>query len=451
MSDQKPVPSPKGQFLLGHMTQFKEDILAFNRRMVKEYPEIVHVKLGPLPIYHVYDPDLIREVLVKQAANFPKADIGLHIMSKGLGNGLVTSEGDFHKKQRKLMQPAFHHKRVQAYGEIMVDYTQRHLANWRDGQTRDINNEMMRLTMFIVAKALFDSDMGEVGGVTVAAHAIASNQEWMEKEFWLGFKMPAWIPTRGNRTIKQNNQDLAAVLQPIIDERRVDGRIEDKGDLLSMLLIAAEEEDMQLSDQQLMDEVVTLFSAGHETTSNALTWALYLLSQHPEAAEKLKQELDTILNGRLPTMADLPNLTYTEMVLKEAMRLLPPVWSLIFRQAQEDANIGGYPIPKGGSVVISPYATHRLEKYFPNPEQFDPERFHPNHEADIPRYAYLPFGAGPHVCIGAQFAMMEAKLILSILCQRFHFELHPDQEVEPEPLVTMGPKHGMRMTLKAHQ
>ncbi len=442
------APSPAGRFLVGHMPEFRKDVLALFSRMVQDYPELVQLKLAHLDTFLVHDPELIRELFVKRASDFPKADINLHVTGKALGNGVLSTKGACHSQQRKLMQPAFHHKRLAGYASIMSAYTQTFLANWQDGEIRNIHSEMLRLTMFIVAKTLFDADMETMADKgEIAAETIAGNQYWLRKEFSYGFKVPFWLPTRGNREIKANNKRLRDMLQPIIDQRR-QGQIEDKGDLLSILLTAVNDNGQPMNDNLLIDEVVTLFSAGHETTSNALSWTLYLLSQNPEQAEMLYTELDQVLDGRPPTFADLNQLVYTEMVLKESMRILPPVWTLSFREAHQDTTLGNYHIPQGSILTAPIYGIHRSPKYFPDPERFDPERFHPEHGVDLPRYAYLPFGAGPHVCIGAQFAMIEAKLLLAAICQQFRFTLQPDQDIILDPLITMGPKNGIKMTLE---
>lgn len=444
----RPLPSPPSELILGHMRSFRGDVLRFLRELVQEYDELVHLKLAHIDMCFLFDADLVREVFVKRAREFTKGDLNINVMKKGFGNGLIISTGEFHRKQRKLMQPVFHHGRIQSYAPIIADYTGRVTDSWETGTTIDLHEEMMKLTMYIVGKALFGADMGSLTGEThTVADAIAGNQKWLEKEFWIGFPVPAWLPTKGNRTVKRNIRALHEVLQPIIDTHRAQpSRYQD---LLSLLMDASDPETDEgpMSDAQLMDEVVNLFSAGHETTSNALTFALYLLTQHPQVTAKLQTELDDVLDGRTPTLDDLPNLSYTEMVIKEAMRLYPPVWLLQSRQVREETTLDGYPLKKGTIITTPIFALHRNEKYFPDPERFDPERFTPERAADLPRYAYLPFGAGPHVCIGAQFAMMEAKLILAMLAQRFMFDLADDYVFELEPQVTMAAKNGLPVTV----
>jgi len=308
---------------------------------------------------------------------------------------------------------------------------------------------MMSLTMFVVAKTLFNADMDEMAGqAKTIGHAIEELQAISNSEYKAIFNWPEWIPTPKNRRRKKSRNVIYSTIDNLIAERRataVNGRVADTGDLLSMLLLAQDEDGRTMNDNQVRDELVTLFAAGHETTSNALAWTWYLLSQHPDVEAKLHREVDTVLDGRLPTLQDLPNLPYTEMVLKESMRLYPPAWTLSARQAVEDTTVGDYLIPKDRLIFVAPYAVHRRPQFFPEPERFDPERFTPENEKKLPRYAYVPFGAGPRVCIGNSFAMMEAHLILVTIAQRFRLELDPDQEIELNPLITLSPKYGLKM------
>lgn len=444
----RPMPCPPAKPILGHMTDFRGDMLGFLRRLAKDYNELVHLKLAHINVCYLFEAELVREVFVRRAKEFSKADINVHIFRKVFGNGLVISTGSFHAQQRKVMQPVFHHHRIQGYAPIITDYTAELMRGWRAGQMIDFHEEMMKLTMYIVGKALFDADMDSLEDeAQTVAEAIASNQKWLEKEFWLGFKVPFWLPTRGNRQMRRNNVALKEVLQPIVTAHRANP--DQHKDLLTMLIAASEAERGEggMSDEQLMDEVINLFSAGHETTSNALTFALYLLTRNTAVLRKLQAEVEGVLAGRAPTLDDLPALMYTEMVIKEAMRIYPPVWALQFREVRENTTLGGYQLKKGMIITAPIFGLHRNETYFPDPERFDPERFAPERAAGLPRYAYLPFGAGPHVCIGAQFAMMEAKLILAMLVQCFEFELADGYVFELEPQVTMSVRHGLPVRL----
>lgn len=414
--------------------------------MAQEYGDIVTLQLGPYRAYLVASPDLAREVLVTQSSKLHKAQLDKQILRKFLGNGLLISDGDFHRRQRALAQPAFHTKRIQAYGQVMVSYTERLLSQWQANHVLAIDAEMMRLTMFIVAKTLFDADVS--AEAESAGQAIQELQEAANREYKRSFSVPLWIPTPNNRQFRRGAIILDDIIAQIIADRRAkaqDGEVEDTGDLLSMLLLARSEDGQPMSDHQVRDEAVTLFAAGHETTSNALTWTWYFLSLHPDVEAKLHAELEEELSGRAPAVEDLNHLPYTQMVLKESMRLRPPAWILNGRVAIEDIELGGYHIPSGSILFISPYQMHRLPQYFPDPEHFDPERFRPEREKELPRYAYMPFGGGPRVCIGNAFAMMEAQLILATVAQHYRLTLEPDQEVELLPQITLSPKDELRM------
>ncbi|UCG25221.1 MAG: cytochrome P450 [Chloroflexota bacterium] len=443
-------PGPKGHFLLGNLRDFSHDPPAYLVHLAEEYGPISRLRVGPFWAYLIAQPGYVREVLIGRAANFPKARLSQLILGKFLGQGLLLSNGGFHRQQRALIQPAFHARRIEAYGRTMVEYTQDMLANWRPGQVLDVDHEMMRLTMFIVAKTLFDADVSETA--ERAGEAIQELQEAANLEYRRSFAMPMWLPTPNNRRIRRATAVVDEVVEGIIAERRAaakGGQVEDTGDLLSMLLLARTEDGRPMDDQQIRDEAVTLFAAGHETTSNALTWTWYYLAQHPDVEASLHGELRAVLNGRAPTVTDLRDLPYTEMVLKESMRLRPPAWILNGRTTLQDTTIGGYTIPAGGTVFVSPYQLHRLPEYFPDPERFDPERFSPENEKKLPRYAYLPFGAGPRICIGNSFAMMEARLVLAAVAQRFCLEMVPGQTVEMSPLITLSPTGGLRMKVTA--
>ena len=449
------VPGPDETPFLGSLRPFRANPLQYLLDTSRTYGPIARLSIFNTPIYLINNPDYIREVLVANNKQFPKADLDMEMLRRFIGVGLLTSEGAYHRQQRRLIQPAFHMRRIAGYADTMTDYTDRHIATWQDGDIRDISEEMMALTMFIVSKTLFDADMDDMQGMAATVgKAIHILQKVTNEEYKFPIMLPEWLPTPNNRQRKEQRTILYDIIEQIIDERldgAENGRIQDTGDLLSMLLLAEDEAGHSLSKQQVRDEAVTLFAAGHETTSNALTWTWYLLSQHPDVQARLHQEVDEVLgrgaNGRLPTLDDLPHLPYTEMVIKEALRLYPPAWILGARQAAVDAELDGYPIPQGSLIFISPYVMHRQEQYYPDPEQFDPERFSPEREAELPRYAYIPFGGGPHVCIGNSFAMMEARLLLATIAQRFQLTLL-QESITPLPLITLGIKEGLRMLVE---
>lgn len=435
-------PGPHTDIIGGHLLSLRNDSLNFTTQNMREYGGIVHLKLGKYDGYQVTDPELLHQILTTDSRIWHKSVVYKGILADYLGNGLLVSDGDFWRRQRKLMQPTFHTKRISAYAEIMVDYTQRMLGQWQTEQVLDVDAEMMRLTLFIVGKTLFDADLkDESAKITTALGNML--HDIMDEARSL-IHLPDWIPTplriRKQRTI----QMLEDVIMPIIEERRES--LEDRGDLLSMLLMAQDDDGSGMTDEQVKHEALTIVLAGHETTANALTWALYLLSQHPEIESTLHEEIDSVLASRTPALDDLKNLPYTEMVLKEAMRLYPPAWS-VGRQTQEATELAGYPIRRKSMAIVSIYAAHRNEDYFPNPEQFDPERFTPENEAQLHKYAYLPFGGGPRICIGNAFAMMEARLILASIVQHYRLSLLAGHNVEPDPQLTLRPKHGMKMRL----
>jgi len=442
-----PGPPPISGNIISQLTfmrEFQKDTLGMFTTWARDHGDIQYMQMGKYGQYAISHPDHLHELLVKQAAKFHKsADYkdkhkGL---ARFLGNGLVVSDGEFWKRQRRLAQPAFHAQRIGGYAETIVDYSSAMLneAGWRAGAALDVDQEMMRLTMLIVARVLFNADVSDDSErVGQAMHAIQESTG----EFDL---LPHWLPTPKHIRSARAVRVLDEIVYRIIAERRESG--EDRGDLLSMMLMARDEDGNAMTDEQARDEAVTAFLAGHETTSNTLTWTWYLLSQHPEIEARLHAEIDTALQGHPPTLADLERLPYTDMVIKEAMRVYPPVWS-ISRVAIEDVQIGGYTIPKGGVVASSIYTLHHDERWYPDPERFDPERFNAENERAIHKYAYLPFGGGPRVCIGNSFALMEARLILATVAQRYRLRLEPTQRVEPHALLTLKPKHGMRMRLE---
>ena len=438
-------PSPKGHPLLGQLGEYQKDSLGYERRVARALGDVVHIRWVNRHAYLISHPDDVKRVLVDDAAKYHKAPIYKQLLSYFLGNGLLTSDGEFWRRQRKLAQPAFHHKRLQAYGAVMVDYTERLLREWTPGETRDIDHDMMRLTLGIVAKTLFDADIersaNRIGEaltalLEVTQARIQSPIEWI----------PAWLPTPGNRRRREAVQVLDEIVMGMINERRASD--EDRGDLLSMLIQAQDDEGQGMTDQQLRDEAVTLVLAGHETTANALTWTWYLLAQHPEVEARLHAEVDVVLGGRAPTVDDLRRLTYTDMVIKEAMRLYPPIPAFA-RQAIEDTELGGYSVPKDMIISISPNVIHHDPRWYPEPEAFRPERFAKENEKHLPKYAYLPFSGGPRVCIGNSFAAMEAVLALATAAQRYRLRLAPGQRVTPQATLTLRPREGMPMRVEA--
>ena len=447
---------PKGSFIMGNANQFSEDEPGFLLENVKKYGDLVYFRLAYLHTYLVAHPDFIREVLVTQSDKFEKAPLDKKILGKFLGNGLLTSDGNFHRRQRRLAQPAFHSKRIHNYADVMVDYANQLMTRWQDEAVVDITNEMMYLTMLIVSKTLFDADAitGASDTAEIIDGAMSNFQAISNRDYQRGFSLPNWIPTADNRLRNQAAAQFSAVMNQIIAERRktaVNNQVEDTGDLLSMLMLSVDEDGEFMDDKQLRDEVATLFAAGHETTSNALSWTWYLLAQHPDVEAKLHAELDAVLAGRQPTLADLPNLPYSLQIIKESIRLYPPAWILNGRLALEDVEIGGYTIPQGSTVFVSPYVMHHLPQYFDEPEAFKPERFTPEFEKSLPKFAYMPFGGGARVCIGNAFAMMEAQLILATIAQKYRLILAQTEPVRYKPQITLIAENGIQMRLEERE
>ena len=435
-------PGPKRTYPGSLLLQFRRDPLGQLQKIAREYGDVVYLRLGRENVFLINDPDLIREVLVTHHQNFTKGR-GLERIKKFLGEGLLTSEGEPHLRQRRLMQPAFHHRRIAAFAEIMTAHASRTSDGWHDGAQIDLAGEMMRLTLGIVGQTLFGAN------VAADATAVESALATMMKAFPL-MMLPfadfiEKLPLPAVRRMKAAHAELDAIIYRLIDGRRRSG--EDHGDLLSMLIAAQDEEDggAGMTDQQVRDEAMTIFLAGHETTANALNWTWHLLAGHPAVEARLHEELDQVLQGRLPTMADLPALRFTENIVRESMRLYPPAW-MVGRRAVADFPMGGYTVPARSIVLMSQYVMHRDVRYFPEPDQFDPGRWTPEFKAALPRYAYFPFGGGPRQCIGEGFAWMEAVLLLATLAQQWKLRLVPGHPVVPQPMITLRPKHGLLMT-----
>jgi cytochrome P450 len=342
-----------------------------------------------------------------------------------------------------LAQPAFHRQRISSYGDVMVDYGERAMSSWRDGETRDIARDMTRLTLEVVVKTLFNSDVsreadyiGKILSGLVKPFASQATLKWI---------IDNRLPTPGHRRYFNAVAEIDRIVLDMIAQRRATGS--DEGDLLSMLLEAQDDDGTQMTDSQLRDEVMTLFLAGHETTALSLSWSWYLLAMNPDAEQKFHAELESVLEGRRPAVSDLPKLKYTEMIAKEAMRLYPPAYA-VGREALEDTEIGGFRVPKGDQLFAFQWATHRDPRFFENPDGFEPERWTPERSEALPKFAYFPFGGGPRQCIGNYFAMMEIILLLATIGQRFRFTLAKDQKVELLPVLSLRPKNGIHVIVE---
>jgi cytochrome P450 len=426
----------------GNLLHYRRDPLGFLTANARDYGDVVRIMFNKWYGFQLNHPDDVQQVLVKQAHKFHKAVIYKSTLSQYLGNGLLISDGDFWKRQRQLAQPAFHTKRIQTYSESMSYFTTAMLNKWQHGETRNIAEDMMKLTLYIVAKTLFDADVSHESNKVAEALEVLLRSVIEQSQILV--RLPDWIPTPARQRKYWSIETLHTFTMDIIRQRRAEGV--DKGDLLSMLIEAETEDGERMTDEQVRDEALTIFLAGHETTANAMTWTFYLLSQHPDIEARLAEEVQGVLGNQPPTLADLPRLVYTEQVIKESMRLYPPAWSFA-RSARESFEVRGYTLPAKSTILVLPYVMHRDERWYPDPLRFDPERFSAANEDKFPKYAYLPFGGGPRVCIGNSFAMMEAKIILAGVIQRYKLSLKDGWHVEPEPLVTLRPKHGMPMQL----
>jgi cytochrome P450 len=401
-----------------------------------DYGDIVTMRYYSFRVYFISHPDYIEQVLVTDNRKFIKGRI-LRKNRQLFGNGLLTSEGDFWLRQRRLAQPAFHRGRIASYADTMVRYASRIASEWSDGEERDLHAEMMRLTLSIVAKTLFDADVDrEAKRVGHALEAIMR----LNSDFRKLILTPTWLPTPRKIRATIATAKLNRIIYRFIEERRASGV--DNGDLLSMLLAARDDDGSRMTDRQLRDEAITIFLAGHETTANALAWTWMLLAQNPIVEAKLHEELDRVLGGRVPTVDDLPNLRYTNHVVTESLRLYPPAWGMA-RIAIEDTEIAGYPIPKGCGVSLAQWVVHRDPRWFEAPLEFRPERWEGDLLKRLPRFAYFPFGGGPRQCIGNNFAVMEASLLLATLAQQFKISLVPGKEIIPAASITLRPKTGI--------
>ncbi len=438
-------PGPKGHFLLGHLPEVKRGVLDFFTQCSRQYGDVVALRFGRTKVALLTGPEQIEQVLVSRHHNFLKHFFAFDLNPRLAGNGLFTSEGDFWLRQRRMMQPAFHHQRIAQYGRVMSTYAERMADTWRDGETRDVHTDMMELTLEVVCKALFDADLsGEARAVGDSLHVVM--EDFRTKTNRGPFVIPEAIPTPGNLKVRRAIDRLDEVVYGIVRERRASG--EDKGDLLSTLLHLRDDAGSGMTDQQLRDELVTLVVAGHETTAVALSWTWYLLSQHPEVEAKLLDELNTVLNGRTPTVDDLHQLQYTDRVVTESMRLYPPFWAL-GREVVEECEIGGYRIPAGANILMAQWVVHRDPRFFDDPLTFNPDRWADGLAHRIHRFAYFPFGGGQRLCLGKEFATMEATLVLATMAQQFKLELAPNFTVRPRPTLTLRPRDGMQMVLHA--
>ena len=445
------APGPRGLPWFGSVFPAWNDPLALFLGSRDRYGDVVRFKFGPFQYYLVNDPDVVKHVLVDNPKGYTKSRnyLGLKVV---LGEGLLTSEGDHWRRQRKLAQPAFHRDKLAGFATSMSRATRDMLTRWSsEGSARSfcIHSEMMRLTFRIVGLTLFSSDVD--GDAKDVGQALEVAMHWANDYAESMIRVPPYIPTPGNVRFKRAKKTLDDVVFRLISERRAQAaKSGDFGDdLLGMLMASTEEGSSSgMDDQQLRDEIITMILAGHETTANLLSWTFSLLSKHPDVERRVREEARRVLGDRDPVLEDVRGLEYTKMVLEEALRLYPPAW-VFERQAIAPDTLGGYPIEPGAIIGICPYVLHRHPDHWENPEGFDPERFHPERTAKRPRYAYLPFGGGPRTCVGNHFAMMEAQILLAMIVREQRLELDPSHRVVLDPVITLRPKTGIRVTRRA--
>jgi enediyne biosynthesis protein E7 len=441
MNKSKTAPGPRGDLLTGNLRAFRRDVLGLLLESAREYGDVVRFRIGPFVVHLLNHPDHVEHVLQSHARNYDKATRSSSKIRLISGESLLTSNGEVWQRQRRMMQPSFHRQRIAGLASQMSGLTAEMLRRWQtnlaSGQPLDVASEMTRLTCTIVGKTLLGADVSE--DLSEVEHAMETVLTHTFQSWGNILDLPAFIPTPANLRFRRAMQTLDQIVHRIIADHRSGNST--KSDLLSMLLDVRDKETGEgLSDLELRNEAITFLLAGHETTANALSWTFYLLSQNSEVERELRAELAAVLGGSSPTFEHFPQLKFTTMVIQEAMRLYPPIWAME-RRAIADDDIGGFHIPAGSSIVISPYVLHRNENFWPDAERFDPMRF-----STKPR-GYIPFGSGPRFCIGADFALMEARLIVPMVMQACHLELMPGQSVEPLPGITLRPKNGLPMTL----
>ncbi len=437
---------PKGHWFYGHLAELRDDILGFFSRCERDYGGLVRLRLYHEPFYLVCDPDLIQRILVTDHRKFVKPT-GLQVVKPMFGEGLLTSDGDLWRKQRDLMQTSFHRECIRRYASIAVESTEKLLASFAANQERDIHVDMSGLTLDIVARSLFGADV-TAGRAVIAAGADgvqAFFNSWRQRYLP---PLPEWLPLPALRRLKRTVRELDAMIDLLVSSRQASRERSD--DLLSMLLHSRYSDGSPMSRRQLRDELVTLFLAGHDTTASSLSWAWYLLSQHDVVFATLCAELDRVLGGARVTLDDLPKLSYLDRVFKEVLRLYPSAYN-IGRVAKESCEVGGHHIARGRNLIMCQWAVQRSARHYQDPEAFRPERWDPNAVKKPAKFAYFPFGGGPRNCIGAQFATMEAKLILATLAQRWRLELASGRKIAVDPALTLRPLGGLPMIVRRRE
>jgi cytochrome P450 len=443
-SSKNKAPGPPAHGLLGHVREFRKDVLGLLLHSSRTYGSIIRFRLGPQVIHLINSTGGIEHVLQKQQQNYDKSTRSARFIRGVCGESLLSSNGPAWQSQRRLLQPFFHRQSVQRFANVMAEATQTMLESWhtqaRGGQPLDVASAMMQLTYRIAARSFFTADAGEEARAIEQAMQVILPHTFDQLKAIL--PLPAWVPTPQNRRFSGALRTIDRVVYRLIEQHRQDPS--PRPDLLGMLLMAADEQTgKRLSDRAIRDQTITFLLAGHETTSNALTWTFYLLAAHPEAQAKVRAEAGAVLGGRPVALEDLTKLPLVRQVVREAMRLYPPIWIIERRVLREDV-IEDVSLPRGSAVVVCPYTLHRHPAFWPNPDAFQPERF-----ADTSPSAYIPFGAGPRYCIGSEYAMLEAQIVTAMVVQAFRMSLVPGIQIEPEPGITLRTRHGLPMRLQA--
>ncbi|MCX6044282.1 MAG: cytochrome P450 [Chloroflexi bacterium] len=450
------TPPSIGKFPLGILAEYQRDPLKLYMRAMLEYRDLVRMRFGPSYSYVVFHPDYVQHILVDNRKNFQRNKLRNGLFKVVTGENLFTSDGDFWLRQRRLLQPAFHRQRIFGFGQLITNCAAQMLAAWDQypsGARLDVDQEMMRVTLRTVGLALFSTDL--TANSSEIGHVITKSSAYFTYRLTHLLAPPLWVPTPRNREFKRLQASVGHRVPELIATRKrliaEQGDAENAGrpvDMIDLLLNTRYEDTGEAMDDEQMGREIRIFiGAGHETTSNTLSWTLYLLSQHPEVEAKLQAEVDQVLAQRTPTMEDISQLPYMRKVLEESMRLYPAAWA-ISRQSINEDQLGPYYLPADASVILPIYAVHHHSDFWENPEQFDPERFAPERAAQQHRFAYFPFGGGPRQCIGNTFAMTEAHLILAMIVQRYKLRLQPGIKIEPMPLITLRIKGGLPMTLE---
>jgi cytochrome P450 len=441
-------PGPKGWPLVGLTFEVRRDPLGTMRRAAREYGDIVCLPIALRDRILLNHPDYVEQLLVIEQGKFHKSELTKRVTEGLLGQGLLISEGEFWRRQRQLAQPAFHRARIRGYAATMLDSAQTHIREWRDGDERDVASEMTALTLDVAVRTLFGTTLpAEAEQVGQAMTFLMRYQLRRQRS---PIRIPENWPTPRNRRAEREREFIDSVVYRIIADRKAQPNSDHRNDLLSMLMAAMDEHGSQMTPKQLRDETMTLFLAGHETTAQMLSWAWYLLGENPSAETRLHEELHSVLGGRPPDVSDFGRLPYLQAVMNEVLRMYPPAY-ILGRTSIEPCQIGGYDFPVGSTMLCSPWVMHRDGRYFVDPDRFCPERWLDGLANRLPAGAYFPFGGGPRRCIGQGFALGEATIVIGTLAQRFRFRLVPGHRVEPEPLVTLRPRNGIRMTLEARR